>query len=491
MFGLFSKKAQKLEVSRYNTLVRCEEGWLLHGQMKGALILLDEEKYEQYVRFSNGDHKNISKKFIKILNDLGYLKPLGFDERETIGEFWDKNVNSANAKALTIVTTDRCNLGCTYCYEAKSDWRLMTDEVQEQLEKFIDVYLNSTPTKTLGITWFGGEPTLNMKCIERITKYVDDLCNKLKISWVPYIITNGTTLKQNVVKRLIDCKIKGLQITIDGIKEDHDLKRPYLAQMKIEDMNEFQVEQRKKIDSSFGSLPILGQAPAPVISKSSFDDIIENVGNCYDAGLVVSLRINVDKINKNKVEDLYKMIYDRGWMEKNEKGGVVRVYTNPIFDGCSGRSNTQMTKKEHTELELSLDKWSQEKSSEAYRKALKFSGDTCTANKHYQFVINPSGAIIKCWHHSTDDSHAIGHITDLEIAKNGSKSRDKYQFNPIEDAECYDCSVLPICMGGCKANNQFVEKGYSGNHDMGCISARYALPQQIVQLYNMSKNDEN
>lgn len=486
MKSLF-KRAEQYEVSRYNTLVKCDDGWLLHSQMKGTLILLDDAKANIYHRIVEGDFSEVTPGFFKILEAGGYLKKVGYDEREKIGEFWEKNVNSPVAKALTIVTTDRCNLGCTYCYEAKSEWRMMSDDVQTQLETFIEAYLTSTPTKSLGITWFGGEPTLNMKCIERISAFVDNICKELDIPWEPFIITNGTTLTGNVINRLMNCKLKGLQITLDGIKEDHDAMRPYLASMKIEDMNKFQIEQRRKSNPNFGLLPVIGQSPKPEMPRSSFDDIIRNVQNCYDAGLQVSLRVNVDKINKNRVEMLYQMISDRGWMQANEKGGIVRVYTNAIFDGCSGSGCNQMTKEEHAKFELSLNSWSQKRSAEAYRKSLRFTGDTCTANKNFQFVINPSGAIIKCWHHSTDDSHSIGHISDLKFATEGSKGRDKYEFNPMLDKECYECSVLPMCMGGCKANNRFVEEGYNGRHDMGCISARWTLPQEILQLYKLTK----
>jgi len=485
MFNWFWRSRPTHEVSRYNTLVECDDGWLLHSQMKGTLLLLSDEKAEVYRRLSDGDFSLATPTFVETLKNGGFLKPAGFDERETIGRFWDENVNSPIAKALTIVTTDRCNLGCTYCYEKKTEWRMMTEEVQEQVERFLDEYLTATPTKSFGVTWFGGEPTLNMRCIERLSAYIDMLCSKLGVPWEPFIITNGTTLTPHVINRLKACKIKGLQITVDGIKEDHDALRPYLSQMKIEDMHEHQIAQRQKIDPNFGSLPIIGQAPES--PKSSFEDIIRNVGHCYDAGLQVALRINVSKINKDRVEALYELAHERGWMEKSEDGGIVRVYTNAIFDGCGGACSSQMTKEEHARFELSLNRWSQERSAEAYRRNLRFTGDTCTANKNFQFVVNPSGAIIKCWHHSTDDSHAIGHITNLEFATKGSKGLDKYEFNPMNDAECYECHVLPMCMGGCKANNQFAEKGYDGNHDMGCMSTRYVLPQEIRQLYKLTK----
>ena len=471
-------------------MVKCEDGWLLYNQIKGSLLLLNDEKAKIYENIMSGIIDDKYHNFIKILEDGGFLKQVGFDEKDYLADVWDKNVNSHLNKSLTIVTTDRCNLGCGYCFEKKTEWRMMKPDVQSKLMSFIKTYLTSTETKSFSVTWFGGEPTLNMSCIENLTEFIEVECKKIGIDWHPYIITNGTTLTPHVVKRLKNCKINKMQITIDGLKDDHDKMRPYLSQMNIKDMNEYQILQREKIDSKFKSNRLLSLHMAdspPENPKSSFDDIMRNIEYCYEAGIDISLRVNVNNINKNRVKDLFDFIQQKGWMNKNADGGVVRVYTHLVFDGCAGNSSSQLTKEEHAEFEIAIDQTVMEKTSESYKKSLRFTGDTCTANKKYQFVINPSGAIIKCWHHATDDSYAIGNITDLSFATSGALNRDRYEFNPLNDQECSNCSVLPICMGGCKANNQFMEKKYEGKHDVGCVSARFTLPQQIKQLYYRMK----
>lgn len=484
----FLNRNKNFELSLYNDLIKYEDKYLLFNQISGMLIMINEKNAQEYKRIEAGDFKKISKSLVKTLIKGGFLKKKGVEEREELRDIWEKNVNSTLHKSLTIVTTDRCNLGCTYCYEKKTEWRMLNEEVQEQLKKFTYEYLSSTKTKFFRVTWFGGEPTLNMQCIENLTQYFDKICKELNIPWVPHIITNGTTLNKNVVSRLKACKINALQITVDGIKEEHDAKRPYLSSMKIEDMNEYQIEQRKKIQPSLPLLNVIGQSPKPEKTRSSFDDIVNNIKNCYDEGIKVSLRINVDKSNKESAIKLYNLIKSKGWTIESENGGLVSIYTHPIFDGCGGSSADQMTRKEFSEYELEItSKMSENENS--VRKSMTFTGDTCTANKNFQFVINPSGKIVKCWHHSTDDSYACGSIYDLELARKGASHIDKYKFNPFDDQECYNCHVLPLCMGGCKANNQFPEKGYSGTHDIGCVSLRWTLPEDIKNLYEVSKKE--
>ncbi|MEI8270432.1 MAG: hypothetical protein WCG45_03610 [bacterium] len=53
--------------------------------------------------------------------------------------------------------------------------------------------------------------------------------------------------------------------------------------------------------------------------------------------------------------------------------------------------------------------------------------------------------------------------------------------------ECYGCEVLPICMGGCKANNKV---GENKKYDAGCITTRYSLEKDIIRLYE-KKIDNN
>lgn len=485
MFG-FTKKTQ-YELSDYNTLVQHEDGWLIHSQMSGALLLLDDENKAYYDCLKEKNTKKVPKDFLELLNEKGFFKKfLGEDERIRMEESWNITTNASEYKSLTIVTTDRCNLGCTYCYEAKTEWRMMDEKVQNQLKDFLDVYLTSSPTKGFGVTWFGGEPTLNMQCIENLTEHIRKVCKENDIPWSPYIITNGTTLTQKVVDRLLACDCRNMQITVDGIKDDHDVKRPYLNQMKIEDMQEHQIAQRRKIEPTFGLLPILQpEKPKPI--KSSFEDIINNIGTCVKSGIGVSLRVNVDSSNAHNVIKLYELIQEKGWLHKNEQGGIVRVYTHAVFEGC-GKTCGRMTMEDHADLELKLNEWTNQHAPESFRKNVKYTGDTCTANMKHQFVVNPGGALLKCWHHATDDSHGIGFITDLSFATQGSGSRDKYNFSPFKDQECNSCHILPICLGGCKVNNKFDKSGYDIKNYEGCMTARWNLPQEIKQLYNTSKN---
>ena len=126
--------------------------------------------------------------------------------------FDNKNIS------LSVATTMSCNLRCPYCFEeGNKSPEFMHDDVADAIVK----YLVSKKSHNINITWFGGEPLMNFKVIERIS-------NSLKKNDVRYaasIITNGTLFTRGMIEKLDEYSIKSVQITLDGKQSQHDKKR--------------------------------------------------------------------------------------------------------------------------------------------------------------------------------------------------------------------------------------------------------------------------
>ena len=199
-------------------------------------------------------------------------------------------------------------------------------------------------------------------------------------------------------------------------------------------------------------------------------------------GFAVKVRANVDHTNRESVRALFHTLKAEGLFETHPSGGRVLAYSAAIFTGCGGCTTGQMTKAEHADFEMQLRADGVLGDNDKFR-ALRFTGATCAANVDYEFVINQRGVLTKCWQHGTDAKHAIGTVDDLAIAVGGSRAVDGLAFSPLDDPECRECTVLPLCLGGCKANNEFAEKGYAGTKDIGCHAARFTLPQHVLRAY--------
>lgn len=469
----------KAKLSDYNVVVEHGDGIIVYSQITGSLIVLTASQYEQYKLIKQG--KGANRAFVEQLRELGIVQRKGLDELHWMQSVWNRKKDAGIDKGLTIAPTDKCNLGCVYCYEDKAQWVAMSEENQEKLKIFIKTFVDSSPTKNFHVTWFGGEPTLHLQCVESISGFVKGLCEERGIHFGQMMVTNGTTLTGPVIERLKACGILNLQITIDGFKEDHDKSRPFLSQMKLDEMNEHQIQQRRKIEPGFGVfLNVLDQEPCIKKDRSSFDAIMNNLKLLHKHGFVVSLRCNLTDVNKHRYAEFHRMIHDMGLATRSEKGGWVAVYPARVFDYGAG-----ISKEEFSDIEMGAKILNQDGDGCTQNTAMlqPFSGESCMANKRFSLGVSQSGVLTKCWHHITNETFAIGTLDDLHIAENGYVD----DYSPFNDKECRQCRVLPSCMGGCKQQNEFYEAGLEGKKLIGCDNTRWNIRKRVVALYEATK----
>lgn len=94
---------------------------------------------------------------------------------------------------VTLVTTHRCNLSCVYCFSevGHSDAALPLD----RMLALVDDTLNrppSGPPAPFIVSFFGGEPTLNMPDVRAVVNYVQEQCKRKDVRCSFKMVTNGT-----------------------------------------------------------------------------------------------------------------------------------------------------------------------------------------------------------------------------------------------------------------------------------------------------------
>lgn len=470
------------EISAYNVIIDNEDGFVFYNQISGALLLFGRKEFEEYRKISKGNFY-VDGFFLETLRENGFVKKKSFDEVKYMEKKYEEVKHKAFDKHLTIVPTDKCNLGCFYCYEDKSQWKNMSEDTIEKTKEFVRVFLESSPTNKLNLTWFGGEPTLNLSCIEEISAFVKEICAKEGIKLYQYMVSNGTNFNEKVVRRIKQIGVEGLQITIDGFKEDHDSSRPYLASMNIDEMSPVQVEQRRKIEPNFGRfLNILGQEPVQKKEKSTYEDIMKGLLILQRNGFEVSLRCNINASNAGNYHRLIEDLESTGLTSRDESGGIITPYVAQIFNHDGNKELRDMTREEFSEFEIGV-KNKHCGSTAATANISHFNGESCMANKKYSFCISQSGKLTKCWHHASNEKYVIGDVSDLRLAAVGVVD----DFSPFKDGECLSCSVLPTCLGGCKEGNGFYENGYNERKYHGCSTIRWNIRARVNALYQQTK----
>ncbi|MDE2038599.1 MAG: radical SAM protein [Elusimicrobia bacterium] len=118
-----------------------------------------------------------------------------------------------------LLVTDRCNLGCPYCYVSDRG-RDMSWPVARNA---VELLLRSGGEDKL-ISLFGGEPLLNFGLIERIAPYARKRAEALGKKLVLSMITSASILKPSHLSFLREQRVR-VAVSLGGVREDHDAYR--------------------------------------------------------------------------------------------------------------------------------------------------------------------------------------------------------------------------------------------------------------------------
>ncbi len=350
-----------------------------------------------------------SRKIVEQLHSLGFLIDDDIDELELIE--LRRNLTRFNNKSLyvTIGPTLSCNMRCPYCFESEQNGS-MTSETADKLFKFIQDQIIAENIVSVRISWYGGEPLLEMERISQISNALIPFCDKREVMYNAEITTNGYLLTRENAQLLRKYRVADAQVTIDGLEKTHNARR--------------------KLKSG----------------QDSFWTIVNNIQNVKDL-IHINIRINVDRNNLNEIDKLTDFfIYEQKW------GKDVHFYIARV------EKNTSACKVDLDEC-LKIDDFSL--LHQRVTEKMLTNGITCVLNNEYPrfqavgcgaicknyYVVDAHGLIYTCWNHFGDKSKSIGSIFEPE--KITLSGRYLHWMNVHISNKCKKCVYLPICQGGC------------------------------------------
>lgn len=135
-------------------------------------------------------------------------------------------------RQLILSVTDDCNLRCKYCIYSdtyqltknKSNKYMTIEIAQKAIDYFYNLIKNQlikNPRKKIGITFYGGEPLMNMKTVKYSVSYIRQLFGE---SAYFMMTSNGLLLNDENIKFLVENDV-GLAISLDGPQCEHDRLR--------------------------------------------------------------------------------------------------------------------------------------------------------------------------------------------------------------------------------------------------------------------------
>lgn len=391
---------KKYRKNFYLTDCSVKDGILLLNTVTYELVFLEQKEFE-LLKFPD-----LNNSTILYLIEQYFLVPEDFNDKQFALQVTNARIQIQDIYTnpplsfFVILPTTGCNARCFYCFEAGAKVSNMTEQTAHDVADFIE----RKGAPKIKIQWFGGEPLVNIKAIDTISK---DLTDK-NIDFSSIMVSNGYLLDEEVIKRAVDLwKLERIQITLDGTEEIYNKIKNYV----YKDVN------------------------------SPFIRVLNNIENALKADIQINIRLNMDEHNSDDLFDLSKSLVERFNKYKNCYIYVVRLFE----DTCSKIKNRE-TSERHKIIENSIELQNYINSNMP-KPALKelsksfASPNTCMACSDSAVMIVPDGHLGKCEHFVDSDFYGSIYSDEIDI-----KKITKYKERSTVVPKCDDCELRSLCI---------------------------------------------
>ena len=357
----------------------------------------------------------------------GLLVQNGFFVNEEDNEFDNyffkiPHANKSHPNFFTIVLTTVCNAKCFYCYE--ESYRKKTISDKEILSIADYLITNIKKNNSFVLDFYGGEPLLCEKQIDKIINLIKQQIDLSTISWESSITTNATLFDSRLIcKAVNNWNLKTAHITIDGIESDHN--------------------KRKNIDLN---------------GKSAFQTTLNAISKLLNSGVYVNLRIHLDNDNKKDFMDILKSL--EPILHNN-----LHLFPTFLFPPEHETSDSYISEEQKEDLfyhvfECLINYSKKFNIISCFPEPKQYG---CFATKPNTVVIAPDGSLHSC-------------VQEFESTENWYENEKFFDFqNSV--SKCSNCKFFPICIGGCIHNHYLVETAR-----IPCVRNRYVIKPLLKLL---------
>jgi uncharacterized protein len=356
-----------------------------------------------------------------------------------------------------VLTTLQCNFACGYCFQGDHDdhnrnAHKMSLETAAQIVAHAERQLDEVKPERLALTFFGGEPLLNLPVVYYLAEHVHAAAAARNVPMSISLITNGLLLTPAVVDRLVPFGLRSAKVTLDGDKEAHDRKRPLRG------------------------------------GQGTFDKILDNVRAVADK-IAISIGGNFDAENADSYPGLLDYLAAQPFAAK-----IAKVNFKPIIAGAPAANAPAPAPKPAKASKLTgiipltpvasdgavlggtcmtaagagLQKTTERPGSACdtchfvdetmgfLREETKKRGfptidgvhmGPCEIHRKHAQTIGPDGELYACPGFTGEAAYQTGHVA---AAPTPSQQKTAERFDRIGAwRQCGDCSFIPVCAGGC------------------------------------------
>jgi uncharacterized protein len=376
---------------------------------------------------------------LDLLWQNGFLVENRSADRAALDSYLNAVKSNTEELNLTILTTLQCNFACDYCFQGDhGDYNKFADKMSPDMAAkvcdWLDRELERVRPEKLVLTFFGGEPLLNIPVMYTIAERAWKATQERGVEMFINIITNGLLLSEEVVDRLAPLGLNGIKITLDGDHDTHNRMRPLRG------------------------------------GQGTFDRIVENIrkvaGRCR-----IAIGGNFDESSVESFPALLEFLKDQDFADKLVKVNfkpIVRVdpkaqpknvipltlvsaNPKPLNGTCmtsvGSGAGTGCDNCDFVDDKMSFLR--EETLRHGFKTHDGVHNGPCHVHMEHAKTIGPDGSLYPCPGFTGQLATSTGHIDDRKDAFRES-AREKFErLSPWK--ECGDCAYIPVCAGGCVA----------------------------------------
>lgn len=391
-----------MKFSQYNYVLNCKNGIaILNTYISNYVKLTNDEDINHIHKLISGELElDIEDKMVKALYEKGFIVDSNIDEYNRAKQEMDAYFKVLEKRfKITLYVTDQCNFRCVYCPENHVN-NIFSDKNWNALFKHIEKNVKSGKYTSVSISFFGGEPLLEVnKIIQFLEKLKELSIQYPNVEFNNNITTNGYLLTPELYDKLVSLNLLKYQITVDGFAEIHDKTRVLVG------------------------------------GQGTWNKIIENLKyiNSKNDNANILLRANYNASNVNTLKDYNK------WQKK--------TFDNPKFEFHYFKITefSELVPKELVADYNADEVLDIESTLNDCARILKKMNSVCNTAYPSSYAITSKGGISKCENLTGNhfESCIIGQLDENGdfVFKNGTEN----WFTNFETEECKTCIAYPIC----------------------------------------------
>lgn len=413
---------------------------------KDGIRIIGKQMKDQVLEWLENPPEECTNEVFMNLYKLGYFLEDKVDEKKRRENLMQQHLCDSELD-LTIHTTKACNFRCQYCcldFESKPMSMEVQNRIVTHVKKNIGTY------RAVSVSWFGGEPLLEMGVIENISKNLIDVCKRARKRYSAFVTTNGYLLNDQNLQILLKNRVYGFTVTIDGLRDLHNQQR-FLAD-----------------------------------GTGTFDVIINNLlnikNNYKSEAIRVNIRSNVTSDILTRIDEYYDFFNQLFGDDKR-----FSIFVKPVGDWGGDRvkkiEDTLIDTKEVRDIYDMLAQKTQNMEGLKFlanTSDLRSGGVSCPARNRNKFTIGVEGYINKCDDPNIED--AVGFLDDNgDLNIDMDKHMRWISQGAVLNEKCDNCFYSCNCFGS------FCPKWSVNKGEMPCALDLDEL-KSLIMLYLKTEN---